>query len=110
MAKTTHEAGAQLKERIERIAQDGLSAAQETVEALVAAYEAQYKHGLKLLKKSTATLKKARNGEVREHALELVDAAVTAARQSADTWIELAEHSLGRVRRVVRTAIDNLAA
>ncbi len=111
MAKKTaidglNEVSHELTVRLERIANEGLTVAQESAEALVKAYEAQYKTGLDLLKKSTETLKGLAEGELPTKARDLADAALDTARTSADTWLEFAQSSLGRVRRVVKAAIQ----
>ena len=54
--------------------------------------------GLELLKQSSETLKGLTDGELPEKARRLVDQAVSTARESADTWIEFAQSSLGSVR------------
>ena len=104
------EASKKLTVRLERVTSEGLSAAQESAEALVKAYDAQCKTGLDLLKKSTETLKGLAEGEIGDKARNLVDAAIDTARTSADTWLEFAQTSLGHVRKVVSAAIDQRAA
>jgi hypothetical protein len=91
--------------RFERVATEGLAAAQDGAEALVKATEAQLENGIELLKKSADTLKGLRDGELVDRARNLVDSALDTARNSADTWLEFAQHSLGNVRKVVNAAI-----
>ena len=114
MSKTAidglNEASKNLTLRIERVTSEGLTAAQESAEALVKAYETQYKTGLDLLKKSTDALKGIAEGEITDKARDLVDAALETARTSADTWLEFAQSSLGQVRKVVSAAIADNAA
>src|ERR1051326_639857 len=109
MSKTAidglNEASKKLTLRIERVTSEGLTAAQESAEALVKAYETQYQTGLDLLKKSTDALKGIAEGEIADKARDLVDAAFDTARTSADTWLEFAQTSLGQVRKVVSAAI-----
>lgn len=106
--ETVDEVSRKLTARIERVANEGLTAAQERAEALVKAYEAQCGAGLELFKKSTDTLKGLTEGELPEKARRLVDQAVETARQSADTWIEFAQGSLGSVRRVLNAAVQSV--
>ena len=96
----------ELAGRFERVANEGLTAAQEGAEALVKATEAQLETGIELLKKSADTLKGLKDGELPNRARELVEAAVDTARTSADTWLEFAQASLGNVRKVVNAAIQ----
>ncbi len=112
MAKKTaidelNQASEQLTSRVERVANEGLAAAQESAQALIKAYEAQYQAGLDLLKKSTETLKGLTEGDLPSKTRYLVDAAFENARASADVWLEFAQQSLGRVRRVVHAAIQS---
>ncbi len=58
------EASQQLSSRVERVANEGLAAAQEGAQALFKVYEAQYQAGIDLLKKSTETLKGATEGDL----------------------------------------------
>jgi hypothetical protein len=101
------EASQQLSSRVERLANEGLTAAQESAQALLKAYEAQYQAGLDLLKKSTETLKGATEGDLPAKTRCLVDAALDNVRTSTDAWLEFAQESLGRVRRVVHAAIQS---
>ncbi|HSD10573.1 MAG TPA: hypothetical protein VLF14_06300, partial [Candidatus Binatia bacterium] len=69
MAKKTaidelNQASQQLSSRVERVAKEGLAVAQESAQALVKVYEAQYQAGFDLLKKSTETLKGLSEGDV----------------------------------------------
>jgi hypothetical protein len=111
MPKTTIDAlddtSRKLTARIERVANEGFAAAKEGTGALVKAYEAQYETGLELLKKSSDALKGLADGDLPGKARRLVDQSVTAARQSADTWIEFVQGSLRRVRRVLAAAIEH---
>jgi len=101
------EASRKVTATIERITNEGLTVAQERVDALVNAYDKQCKVGLDLLKKSSETLKGITEGELPDKAKKLVDQAVETARHSADTWIEFAQTSLGGVRRVIAAAVEN---
>jgi hypothetical protein len=112
MAKKTaidelNQASQRLTSRIERVANEGLAAAQEGAQALVKVYEAQYQNGLDLQKKSTETLKGLMDGDLAAKSRGLVDAALETASSTTDTWLEFAQESLGRVRRVVKAAIDS---
>jgi hypothetical protein len=112
MAKKTamdelNQASQHLSSRVERVAKEGLAAAQESAQALVKAYEAQYRTGFDLLKKSTETLKGLTEGDVSEQSRCLVDAALENARASTDVWLEFAQESLGKIRRVVHSAIQS---
>jgi len=97
----------ELTGRIERVASEGIAAAQDGAEKLVKATEAQLETGIELLKKSADTLKNLKDGEIADRARNLVDAALDTARNSADTWLEFAQSSLGNVRKVVNAAIQN---
>jgi hypothetical protein len=102
-----NQASQQLSSRVERVANEGLAAAQENGRALLKAYEAQYEAGLDLLKKSTETLKGVTEGDLPAKTRCLVDAALDNVRSSSDVWLEFAQESLGRVRRVVRASIQS---
>jgi hypothetical protein len=102
-----YEASQLLSSRIERVATEGLAAAQESGQALVKMYEAQYQAGLDLVKQSTETLKGLSEGGLPAKTRCLVDAALENARANADAWLEFVEESLGKVRRVVRAAIQS---
>jgi ribosomal protein L22 len=102
-----NQASQQLSSRVERVANERLAAAQESARALVKMYEAQYQAGLDLLKKSTETLKGLTEGDLPAKTRRLVEAALENARANADAWLEFAQESLGKVRRVVRAAIQS---
>src|SRR5215510_1704837 len=101
-----NEVSQQLSSRVERVANEGLAAAQEGAQALVKMYEAQYQAALDLLKKSTETLRGLAEGELPAKSRSLVDAALENARANTDAWLEFAQESLGKVRRVVQAAIQ----
>lgn len=112
MAKKTaidelNQASQQLSSRMERVAKEGLAAAQEGAKALAKVYEAQYQAGIDLLKKSTETLRELGEGDVAAKSRSLVDAGLENARVSANAWLDFAQESLGNVRRVVHAAIES---
>ncbi len=112
MAKKTvidewNQASERVSSRIERVAKEGLAAAQENVQAFVKAYEAQYQAGVDLLKKSTDALKELGEGDVTARSRSLVDAGLENARAGADAWFEFAQASLSNARRVVYAAIQS---
>jgi hypothetical protein len=101
-----YEASQRLSSRIERMANEGLAAAQESGRALVKMYQAQYQAGIDLVKKSTETLKGLTEGDLPAKTRCLVDAGLENARANADAWLEFVQESLGKVRRVVHAAIQ----
>jgi gas vesicle protein len=101
------EVSQEFSSRVERVANEGLAAAQEGAQALFKAYGAQYQAGVDLLKKSTESLKEVAEGDLSTKTRCLVDAALDNVRTSTDAWLEFAQDSLSRVRRVLRAAIQS---
>jgi hypothetical protein len=109
-AETLNELTQKVAERIERVANEGLTLVQQNAEALAKATEAQYKTGLDLVQKTTETARGLFDGELKTKATDVVDAAVDAARESADHWLAFAQSSLGNVRKLVETALQRPSA